>query len=109
MTVDGNSKSLPRGVNLSKVGDDPNKVLETEDGPETDDSSFKHSAFTMDLGCPHTFDSVIIKNSHNADKRDKSAKLINIKAKESSNIGPTDPRSGSIRLADARYLCIKQI
>ena len=85
-------------------GDDPNKVLETDDGPETDDSSFKHSAFTMDLGCPHTFDSVIIKNSHNADKRDKSAKLINIKVKDNSNIGPTDPRSGSIRLADARYL-----
>ena len=85
-------------------GDDPNKVLETDDGPETDDSSFKHSAFTMDLGCPHTFDSVIIKNSHNADKRDKSAKLINIKVKDNPNIGPTDPRSGSIRLADARYL-----
>ena len=85
-------------------GDDPNKVLETDDGPETDDSSFKHTGFTMDLGCPHTFDSVIIKNSHNAEKRDKSSKLINIKGKNSPNFVFNDPISGSISLADARYL-----
>ena len=38
MTVDGNSKSLPRGVNLSKVGDDPNKDHDEEKSKDADET-----------------------------------------------------------------------
>ena len=38
MTVDGNSKSLPRGVNLSKVGDDTNNDQEEEKSKDTDET-----------------------------------------------------------------------
>ena len=38
MTVDGNSKSLPRGVNLSKVGDDINNDQEEEKSKDTEET-----------------------------------------------------------------------
>ena len=41
MTVDGNSKSLPRGVNLSKVGDDPNKDHDEEKSKDADEETPK--------------------------------------------------------------------
>ena len=38
MTVDGNSKSLPRGVNLSKVGDDTNNDHDEGKSKDTDET-----------------------------------------------------------------------
>ena len=39
------------------------RVLTTNDDPETEESSWRQSHFDMDFGCPHTFDSIIVKNS----------------------------------------------
>ena len=54
------------------------KVLTTNNDPEIKDSSWgkKGAYFVMDMGCTHTFEYILIKNSHNADYRDASSKTI---------------------------------
>ena len=58
----------------------PENVLETNNGPETEDSSwnpyFAGKYFIMDMGCPHTFEYILVKNTHNHENRDTSSKKL---------------------------------
>ena len=57
------------------------RVFQTNNDPETEDSSWNPRSygrkyFIMDMGCPHTFEYVLVKNSHNHEYRDSSSKKI---------------------------------
>ena len=58
----------------------PENVLETDNGPETEDSSWNQKYgkkyFIMDMGCPHTFEYILVKNTHNHENRDTSSKKL---------------------------------
>ena len=52
-----------RKITWAQGGSDADRVLTTNDDPETEESSWRQSHFDMDFGCPHTFDSIIVKNT----------------------------------------------
>ena len=59
----------------------PENVLETNNEPETEESSWNpprwsQRYFIMDMGCPHTFENILVKNSHNHENRDESSKKL---------------------------------
>ena len=60
----------------------PENVLKTDTEPETEESSWNppswssNKIFIMDMGCPHTFENILVKNSHNHENRDTSSKKL---------------------------------
>ena len=52
-----------RKITWAKDNSDADRVLTTNDDPETEESSWRQSHCDMDFGCPHTFDSIIVKNT----------------------------------------------